>query len=116
MNWKPIIRDALIIVILTAIGGFIIGISGAPDSSAFLAIIVSNILFTCVGFTISGAIAKINRFQHLFKVAICVWIFGLINIFFGLTFLSWVFSSIFVLICMGIGGLASFIFVRTPKT
>jgi FtsH-binding integral membrane protein len=109
---KQLHETRLIIVVLTGIGGFIVGLSGSSGPSALVAIAVSNILFMSVGFTISGAIVKKERFRHLFKVAICLWIFSLINVFFGFSLMEWVFSFVIILIAMGLGGTFSFIFSR----
>jgi FtsH-binding integral membrane protein len=112
MDWKAIARDTLIIIVLTGIGGFIVGLSGSSGPSALVAIAVSNILFMSVGFTISGAIVKKERFRHLFKVAVCLWVFSLINVFFGFALVEWVFSFVSILIAMGLGGTFSFVFAR----
>ena len=113
---KPVIRDALIIFILTAIGGFIIGVCkaslGINDANYLIAIGLSNIFFTIVGFTISAVIVKKSRFEHLFKVAITVWVLGAVNIILGYANLfQWACSAIVILISMGIGGGLSYIFV-----
>ena|SRR5204863_1412235 len=54
----PIIRDVVIVWVLTAMGGFVAGIAtGGPSRDAqrfMLAIAVSNFLFGTVAFTISG--------------------------------------------------------------
>ena len=58
----PILRDIVIIVALTFIGGFVIGLAVAPTSSrGMLAIAASNLLLGTVGFVISGCLAVRNR-------------------------------------------------------
>lgn len=119
IKWRAVIRDVLIIFALTFLGGFVAGFATALAGSAIefniMAIAVSNVIFMVVGFTISGALAKENRFKHLLHVAIGVWLSSLINVaFFGTTLANWVFSIAFVIIAMGIGGALSFLFVRSP--
>jgi len=116
MSWK-IARDVAIIIALTFLGGFVIGLAGPSDPGRFaLAIAVSNILFMTAGFTLSGALAKTDRFKHLLKVALGVWLFSLVNILLGISNLvQWAFALIFILLAMGLGGGLSFAFVRVPK-
>jgi hypothetical protein len=110
----PIIRDVVIIVALTAIGGFVIGLTGALTSQrGMLAIMASNLLLGTVGFVISGCLARGNRWRHLAYVAVGVWLFGLINVlFFGFGIVQWFFSSIAVGLMMGLGGAVSYAFRR----
>jgi hypothetical protein len=117
MNLKAVIRDVLIIFALTYLSGFVIGLSGAAKGANYLAAIaIGNIIFSIVGFTISGALARTNRFKHLVQVALGVWLLGLINIFLvGTTIKAWALSVIFIVIAMGIGGLLSYLFARSPK-
>src|SRR5262249_26326395 len=73
-----IIRDVLIIFVLTALGGFIVGVAMAGptrDQQKFLhAIALSNISLGAVGFAISGCLAPGKRWAHLGYVAIGVWL------------------------------------------
>jgi len=117
VNIKTVIRDVLIIFGLTYLSGFVIGLSGAAQGQNFLtAIAIGNIIFSIVGFTISGALARINRFKHLVHVAIGVWLMGLNNIFLvGTSLKTWALSLIFIVITMVIGWLLSYLFVRDPK-
>jgi len=123
MNWKAVVRDVLIVWILTALGGFVIGLTagvvgrGAISPPQLQTVVgISNFLFGIVAFTIVGALAKINRFRHLLIVALWTWILSIANIFvMGITFVQWLGASIFLLIVMAIGGLTSFLFVRPPK-
>lgn len=107
LNWKHIGRDVAIIFILTAIGGFIIGMvnafSGGPLSIVWLA--VSNLIFGSAGFAYSAYKVSAHRWAHLVAVAIGVWILSLMNPLLGLTtFTDWLFGIIAILLFMGIGG------------
>lgn len=114
-SWKVIIRDAAIVFVLTFLGGFIVGVSATNEENGALGLILSNIIFSIMGFCISGALAKVNRFKHLIKVALLVWLLSTINLLVGVSFTSWLISIVAVFIFMGLGGLLSFIFVRAPK-
>jgi len=116
IKWGSVIRDVVIIWILTALGGFVVGVTGAPDDNLMTGIAFANIIFGIVGFTISGGMAKINRWRHLFIVAIGVWLVGIINVFImPVTIISWFFGFIFIAFMMVIGGGLSYLFVRDKK-
>lgn len=113
---KPVIKDALIIFILTAIGGFIIGVCkallGISAENYLIAIGLSNVFFSIVGFLISAVKVKKSRFKHLFKVSFIVWILSSVNIILGYAnVLQWCLSAVVILVSMGIGGGLSYIFV-----
>ena len=109
-----IFRDVAIVVALTAIGGFVIGLSGGLRSSnGMTAIAVSNILLGTVGFIISGCLANGNRWRHLGFVALGVWLFGIVNIvFFGISIAQWIYSAFAIAMMTGVGGGLSYIFRR----
>lgn len=116
MRWGAIIRDVIIIWILTALAGFVVGITGAEGDQFVLGIALANLIFGTVGFCISGCLAKCNRWKHLNMVAVGVWLVSLMNIvIMRITISSWFFGIIFIYIMMGIGGGLSCIFVRIPK-
>jgi hypothetical protein len=117
MNWKGVLRDSLIVLGLTLAGGFVIGLSAPSDPlSRALAIAASNIIFMTIGFTISGAIVKVGRFKHLFKVAIVSWLICIFNVLLGFSFFQWLFGLVYALIAMCIGGGLSFLFAKSPKS
>jgi hypothetical protein len=107
-----VIRDVFIIVVLTAVGGFVVGFTmGIKSSAAMLAIALSNMVFGTIGFIISGCLAKGNRWWHLAWVGIGVWLAGLINVFaFGFGIVQWIFSVVAIGIMMGLGGGLSYFF------
>jgi hypothetical protein len=111
----PILRDVVIIVMLTFIGGFVIGLAGTPPTSSrgMLAIAASNLLLGTIGFAISGCLAVGNRWRHLGYIALGVWLAGLLNVmFFGFSVAEWFFSVIAVAMMMGIGGAISYLFKK----
>lgn len=69
-----------------------------------------------LGFCISGCRNSVGRWKHLFIVAICYWLTdaGIQCIFSGLS-IRLLTLLVFVLLAMGIGGIVSFIFVRTTN-
>jgi hypothetical protein len=116
----PIIRDVIIIWILTAMGGFVVGIalSGLPEAAGRKAgaYAVSNILFGTLGFTIAGYLAPPRKWRHLGVVAIGVWFASLINvIFLGVSIPQWFGGAIFLAIIMLLGGALSNVLKRVIK-
>ncbi len=113
VNIWTVVRDVLIINMLTFIGGVIVVL--ASDQPGFsspryvLGLAAANILFGTVGFIIVGYLAKGNRWRHLAYVAIGAWLFGLVNVFFGpANFIQWFFSVFSIGIMMVVGGGLSF--------
>jgi hypothetical protein len=116
----PIIRDIIIVWVLTAVGGFVIGVvtSGLQldVQKAMLALMVSNLVLGTVAFTIAGCLAPPNRWRHLGFVAFGAWFTSLINVvFFGGSISQWIGGAIFTAIIMGIGGAISHVFKRDTK-
>ncbi len=116
MKPKIILRDALIILILTFVGGFIIGLCRPMfkmSDQEFMSLIgLSNLLFSVIGFTIAGSLSPNQRWKHLLLVTLCVWPMGLINLFFGIPVIQWVISILPLLITMAIGGAISYLFAK----
>ena len=115
-NWKTVTRDAVLIYILTFLVGFVIGLTGPSPESFALAALAGFIIFLTIGFFISGCIVKNNRFQHLLKVALLLWIFSLANLALGATMFNWFVAGILMSIPMAIGGGASFLLVKPETT
>ncbi len=117
IEWKGVARDVAIVFVLTFLGGLVVGFTSSLTGGEVnvLAIALSNIIFGTVGFTISGCIVKINRFRHLYQVALGVWLLSLVNVALGLVDIQqWLVSILSVLLMMGMGGGLSYLFVRTP--
>ncbi|WP_076789663.1 DUF4339 domain-containing protein [Chlorobium sp. KB01] len=117
VHFGYVIRDVIIVAVLTAIGGFAVGLaSGRADMSSpgfVLGLAASNTLLGSVGFIIVGCLAKGNRWRHLLHVAVGVWLVGLLNVMIGMiSFGEWFFSVFFVALIMGVGGGLSFAFKR----
>jgi hypothetical protein len=107
-----IARDVVILWVLTFMGGFVVRVAGAsPGTPLFMeALFVSNTIFSILGFTISGWLVGGRRWKHLLVVALLVWLTGLINLFFGFTFIEWLGSIVALLVFMAIGGGLSYLF------
>jgi hypothetical protein len=114
----PVLRDVIIVTVLSGLGGFIVGFASTDHSSRvyFYGLALSNSLFCIIGFTISGCLAVGNRWRHLAIVAAIVWAVSIFNvIFFGVTIIQWAASVIAVAIFALIGGGLSFLF-KSKKT
>ncbi len=117
MRWKPILRDVLIVLGLTFLGGFVVGftagVTGRPTPLA--AIALANLVFGTLGFAIVGclnATPASERFQHLSQVAVGVWLCSLVNVAFGVTILQWFTAGGLILFLMGLGGGISLLIAR----
>ena len=115
-----IIRDVVIVWVLTAMGGFVAGVAtGGPERDVqlyLLAIMASNLLFGTIAFTIAGCLAPPGRWRHLSFVALGVWLTSLVNVvFFAVTIPQWIGGAIFTAILMGLGGAISYAFKRDTK-
>jgi hypothetical protein len=122
MKAKNIILGVVLVYVFTFLGGFVIGVavgsSGLPPPQAMLALMVSNFVFCIIAFCITGALVKTERFKTLSVVALVCWLLSALNMLFvpGFGPVQWVFSSVFMLVTMGIGGGLSYLFARAvPK-
>ena len=114
-----IIRDIVIVWILTAIGGFVVGFATGgreQDPQGYiLGILAANFLLGTVAFTIVGCLAPADRWRHLGFVAIGAWLTSIINVlFFGVTVPQWIFGALFMAFIMGFGGAISYVFKKRP--
>ncbi len=112
-----ILRDVLLILILTFVGGYLISCVALPVfKRPVFAIAASHFLLGTVGFTISGCLAKSRRWTYLANVAVFVWIAGVVNVIFAhVTLMHW-FASFFAVASMMIaGGAISFLFKRNTE-
>jgi hypothetical protein len=111
-HFGPVLRDVVIIWVLTIMGGIVAGASsrGEPQGGALA---ISNILFGTVGFAISGCLATGNRWKHLSYVAAFSWLTSLVNILIGpVTIDQWLAGLLLWPILMGLGGGLSYVFKR----
>jgi len=116
---KSILRDAVLIFLLTGLGGFVIGFIGSIANSiqpntitsnkAMELVGISNLLLSIIGLTISGYKIKENVADHLAYVGLAIWIMSLINIIIGkINLIQWLTSILVVIFCC----LISYVFVR----
>jgi hypothetical protein len=119
VNIGAVILDIGILSLLTFAGGFVIGIAAGPPNSDRVrrAVIVSNILFETVGFTISGTKAGGRRWTHLVTVAIgYFFISGLVNgLQVGMSFEVLLGSILLLVLTMVVGGALSYLFNRQTR-
>jgi hypothetical protein len=113
----PIIRDVIIVWILTAMGGIIAGAAtGGPQQDAprfMVAVAISNFLLGIVAFTIVGCLAPFRRWQHLAFVALGAWFTSLINVaLFGVSIPQWIGAAVFMANITAIGGGISYLFKK----
>jgi hypothetical protein len=113
-RWMEPLRDAAIIMVLTTVGGFVLGFSGikaSPENATVYNVIV--MFMGILGFTIIGSITKRKRIEYLPIVALIVWLINFANVAVGwLTFQDWIFSALGIAVWMLLGGALSYIFVR----
>jgi len=118
-NFIAIARDVSIVFGLVVASSFIAVkiIEGTGEEATPLVIGLSNLFWGTVGFTISGCLARVQRFKHLFMVALGLWLLSFVNVAMGMTPLPiWVVGFLLILVMMGLGGGLSYLFVKTPQT
>ena len=116
-SWR-ILRDVAILWVLTAVGGFAIGLTigrTAPNPATVAMYIAgSNIVLGIIGFVISGSLARGPRWPHLAIVALGLWATSLINVFFmGFSLGQWLLGGFMIALMMGMGGGLSYVFKRS---
>ncbi len=117
-NFIAIARDVSIVFGLVVASSFAAAqiIQAMGGEVTPLVIGLSNIFWGTVGFTISGCLAKVQRFKHLFLVALGLWLLSFVNVAMGLTPPQvWAAGSLLILAMMGMGGGLSYLIVKTPK-
>jgi hypothetical protein len=114
IRWLDVLRDALAIVIASALVRAVALGAGASDEAT--AAFVLGVF--AVGFCVSGCLSATRRFAHLGLVAIATWlILALYAVATGGVESSRTYVSLFVnpiLIGMLLGGAASLAIVRRP--
>jgi hypothetical protein len=117
MHWGRVIRDALAIAILVAVGGLVVSLLAGEGRGRIPMphIAASNFVLGTLGFLWAGAGVKEQRGRHLFTVAALVWVLGLTSVLFlGITLGQWLASALAILVaCLIGGGLAALLF-RAP--
>src|SRR5712671_6455708 len=103
-----VLRDVAILWVLTAVGGFAIGLmigrTAPSPATVQLYIAASNILLGTIGFVLSGSLARGPRWPHLGFVAAGLWLTSLINVFFmGFAPVQWLLGGIMIVVMMGVG-------------
>jgi hypothetical protein len=107
-----VLRDVVIVFLLSGIGGVIVGIASAgqplDSPESILALAASSFIFSTIGFTISGCLSPSRRGSQLALVGIGVWRAGLINVaLFGISIDQWAVGAIFLVFVMILGGILS---------
>ena len=118
LNFIAIARDVSIVfgLVLASSFGAAQIVQAMGEEVTPLVIGLSNIFWGTVGFTISGCLAKVQRFKHLFMVAVGLWLVSFVNVVMGLTPVQmWAVGFLLILLMMGLGGGLSYLFVKTPK-
>lgn len=119
IRFLPIIRDFLLIQLLTGMGGFVVGVAtGGPERDPTRyqdGLNVATVLLSTLGFTISGVLAHERRWRHLVTVSLLVWLSDIYMVFFGTSVTKWILNIVFVGIMVGLGGAASYLFKRNSS-
>jgi hypothetical protein len=117
MKWKIIVRDAVLIFILTVLGAALAEIAPLLDDKIAAAIVdipvelfagMVSIALTSIGFAISGLLTRTDRLRHLLMVAGLCWVLGLGRLFDGFSLASWFVGGIWIFSsCLAGGGVAA---------
>jgi hypothetical protein len=100
--------------------GFALGPVGLATPHGLMTMALGTVIFNTISFTIIGCMARVDRFKHLFIVAIVGWLISSINFVFmpmvmkvPLSLQQWFIGLGVALSTMGLGGALSFVFVRS---
>jgi len=118
VNFIAIARDISIVFGLVVASSFAAAqiIQAMGEEVTPLVIGLSNFFWGIVGFTISGCLAKVQRFKHLLMVAVGLWLLSFVNVAMGLTRPEvWAVGFLLILAMMGLGGGLSYLIVKTPQ-
>jgi hypothetical protein len=115
IDWRAVLRDALIVLILAALGSTAASAMLDDGDGALGAVALVTTLFMIAGFCLGGCLAKARRFRHLGLVAAGVWLASPI-VRFGQepNIALWIVWVAPVAVAMGIGGAISLAIVPRP--
>ncbi len=114
IRWRDVLRDVVIVWLLTFTGGIVAARVGEGPKAPVLA--ASNVITGVIAFTFIGSLTPVRRFRHLVVVAFASWLSGLLNVlFFGNSIAAWVASLVYLTLVMIAGWGLSYLFVRTPR-
>lgn len=103
---KPILlaRDIVIVVVLSVLATVLSGVLAAKTHlyPGYLGPFL-GFVFGAAGFTISALLTAEPCIKHLFLVALGVWLFGLLNLLFGASIVSWAISAVGIFLMMIVG-------------
>jgi hypothetical protein len=123
------VRDTVIILALTY-GGVFLAALATPlnqiDAShdrnmRRVAVFFALIIFMTAGFTISACLARNNRWKHLFRVAVWVWLslclisLILMSLHYKQTIKSVMIEGFVEIICLTLGGALSYVFKKGDR-
>lgn len=104
LTFVYVLRDVLLINVLTGLNGLILGILQIPMTAAISGI--GQFVFMTIGFTIAGLLVSYRRWKHLIFVAVTVWAINFLGVLTvpEVTFVIWLLNLFPILIMMAIGG------------
>ena len=113
IRWSRVLGDSAIIFGASFSSGFLLARMGV----AFAPILTIAYILATAGFCISGCLAREQRFQHLFVVAVSLWLLNSVSIATGsLAPSNWAAGLLGILAQMGVGGFLSLLFVKPQGT
>lgn len=119
---RIVFRNFIIVFGLTAIGGFIIGLTTGilgAENTPIAALAISNIMLAILGFFICGCLTPKRRWTYLLYTAIAVWLASIVNVLIagnlGVNLVSWLLGLPMTLVFMLVGGGVSTLFVKSQE-
>ena len=112
------LRDVVILFVLTVAGSFIIGFATAASGGRSLpagAIALSNLVFSHDRLYHCWMLAKGSRWLHLSCVAFGLWLVSVVNVVFTGSIALWFAGAFFIAFVMALGGGLSYLFVRSDR-
>ena len=114
IRWRDVLRDVVIVWLLTFTGGIVAARVGTGPKGPVL--VMSNLITGVIAFTFIGCLTPVRRFRHLIVVAFAAWLSGLLNVVvFHNPVAAWMVSIVYLTIVMVVGGLLLYLFKRSPR-
>jgi hypothetical protein len=110
IQWKAVISQTAIIWIVSIILGFLV----SWVIKSLMALAVINVIVLVTGFTLIHYFTEENRLQHCIHVAVACWLTSIINVVFGVPFISWLLGVFVIPVLMIIGMSISYL-IRLSK-
>lgn len=113
MHWINVLRDVALLYFLVVVGSLALQAMAGPEGLSVGTTVLSAVVLTSAGFTVSGVLAAKPRLPHLAAVLVVAWLVGLGGlVLFDVGFVEWLLSLPFLVVCLILGGGLAYILPR----